>query len=244
MKILANHWQAIKMLIEEIPDFWVGGKDGMRQKYLSLMRAIRREGVESFLSWLTLSTDFFEAPASSNGHNNYAGGLVEHSLVTFYNLTSMIMSMKVHSLQTIPAEIDSLILTALCHDICKANFYKGSFKQQKRIGTDGKECLHEFTKKPIWDTVPYYSIDDQFPVGHGEKSVIILQKFIELSNSEIAAIRWHMGGFDDTARSYAGGLAVSNAMAKYPLVAFLHCADLIASLPDLEETRPVINNEP
>lgn len=207
------------------------------------MRVIRREGIEAFLSWLTLSTDFFEAPASSNEHNNYAGGLVEHSLITFYNLTSMIMSMKVHSLQTIPAEIDSLILTALCHDICKANFYKGSYKQKKRTDTEGKDVINVATGKVIWDTVPFITIEDQFPLGHGEKSVIILQKFINLTDEEIMAIRWHMGGFDDTARSYAGGLAVSNAMAKYPLVAFLHCADLIASLPDQEETRPVINNE-
>ena len=64
------------------------------------------------------------------------------------------------------------------------------------------------------------------PLGHGEKSVIILQQYITLTSDEIYAIRWHMGGFDDTAKSWAGGLALSSAMGKCPLLALLHMADL------------------
>jgi hypothetical protein len=37
-----------------------------------------------------------------------------------------------------------------------------------------------------------------------------------------------MAGFDDAAKSYAGGLSLTNAMNKYPLVAAIHIADLVA----------------
>ena len=43
---------------------------------------------------------------------------------------------------------------------------------------------------------------------------------------EMLAIRWHMGGFDDTARSYAGGQSLSGAMKRYSLVPALHMADM------------------
>ena len=38
---------------------------------------IHRPGAASLLNWL-LSTDFFEAPASTKYHGNYAGGLALH----------------------------------------------------------------------------------------------------------------------------------------------------------------------
>ena len=45
--------------------------------------------------------------------------------------------------------------------------------------------------------------------------------------AEAIAIRWHMGGFDDSVR--AGGYSVSNAFLKYPLAVKLHLADLEAT---------------
>ena len=38
------------------------------------------------------------------------------------------------------------------------------------------------------------------------------------------AIRWHMGGFDDSVRG--GSFAMSNAFLMYPLAVKLHLADL------------------
>jgi hypothetical protein len=222
------------MLLEDISDLWIGGRAGLFERYQALFQTINREGKNQFLEWLTKDTDFFTAPASANGHNNYEGGLVEHSLRVYYNLNALV-TLSLNQIVDVPSDLDSLILVALTHDICKANFYKGSFKQKKRVDGQGQEVLNDKTGKPVWDTVPYFTIEDQFPLGHGEKSVIILQRFMTLTDAEIMAIRWHMGGFDDTARSYAGGLAITKAMGKYPLVALLHCADLIASLPEKEE---------
>ena len=66
------------------------------------------------------------------------------------------------------------------------------------------------------------------PLGHGEKSALILQRYMLLTMEELMAIRWHMAGFDDAAKNYAGGLSLTNAMNKYPLIAAIHIADLAA----------------
>lgn len=45
--------------------------------------------------------------------------------------------------------------------------------------------------------VPYYAIEDQFPYGHGEKSVFLIERKMHLKIDEAMAIRWHMGEFGD-----------------------------------------------
>lgn len=186
-------------------------KENFRELLFSVNSPSRKCELENLYDFLE-KTDFFKAPASSNYHGNYEGGLVEHSLSVFQNLKML------HKLyeSEIPYYVsyDSMIVTALLHDVCKINFYKSGTKNVKNEETGQ------------WQKEKYYFIDDQIPLGHGEKSVIILQQHITLTSNEIYAIRWHMGGFDDTAKSWAGGLALSNAMEKCPLLALLHMADL------------------
>ena len=78
-----------------------------------------------------------------------------------------------------------------------------------------------------WEAQPYFSIDDQFPFGHGEKSVFLIERFLRLKPSEAVAIRWHMGGFDDAARG--GSFSISQAYEKYPLAVKLHLADVYST---------------
>lgn len=42
-----------------------------------------------------------------------------------------------------------------------------------------------------------YNDNLEYPLGHGEKSVIMLQKYINLKDREILAIRWHMSAFEE-----------------------------------------------
>ena len=78
-----------------------------------------------------------------------------------------------------------------------------------------------------WEKVPFYAIDDQFPYGHGEKSVYLIERFVRLKTEEAVAIRWHMGGFDDAVKG--GSYALTGAFEKYPLALKLHMADMYAS---------------
>ena len=58
-----------------------------KESYIAaFQKHIRRPGAVSLLNWL-LTTDFFEAPASTKYHGNFAGGLVLHSLHVFYRMS-------------------------------------------------------------------------------------------------------------------------------------------------------------
>ena len=72
------------------------------------------------------------------------------------------------------------------------------------------------------------------PVGHGERSVILIQqRGLTLTLEEITAIRWHMGGFDDAVRG--GSREMSEAFRRYPLALQLHIADMEATYLDEKE---------
>lgn len=99
------------------------------------------------------------------------------------------------------------------HDICKTNFYKKGTRNVKENGQ--------------WVTKEVYEIDEKFPCGHGEKSVIILQNFIHLSAEEIYAIRAHMGGFDTSVKG--GDYFIGKIFEKSKLALLLHVADMKAT---------------
>jgi hypothetical protein len=75
-----------------------------------------------------------------------------------------------------------------------------------------------------WIEVPFYEFKDEFPYGHGEKSVYLLSKFIKLTDEEAFAIRFHMGYSE-----YGNKAMIGDAFRKYPLAFALHVADSIAS---------------
>lgn len=167
---------------------------------------ITRRGADRLLEWL-ISSDFFTAPASTRFHAAYEGGLVEHSLNVYK------VFMKKHFVEG-EDDPESVAIATLLHDICKAGFYEVSYRNRKNeAGT--------------WEKVPYYTINDRFPYGHGEKSVFLIERFMRLKNEEAFAIRWHMGGFDDSAK--AGSFAISHAFEQYPLAVKVHLSDLEAT---------------
>ena len=175
------------------------------------------EGADRLLEWLQ-TTDFFTAPASTRYHCACPSGLVQHS-VNVYE----VMMEKHFDPETDSAE--SFALCALLHDVCKAQFYKISTRNVKN------------EKTGQWEKVPYYTIEDAFPYGHGEKSVFLIERFVRLKPAEATAIRWHMGGFDDAARG--GNFSISVAYDKYPIAVKLHLADLEATYLREKETSAV-----
>ena len=189
-----------------------------KQKFIEYYQAnIHREGADRLLEWLQ-TTDFFTAPASTRYHCACPSGLVQHS-VNVYE----VMMEKHFDPETDSAE--SFALCALLHDVCKAQFYKISTRNVKN------------EKTGQWEKVPYYTIEDAFPYGHGEKSVFLIERFVRLKPAEATAIRWHMGGFDDAARG--GNFSISVAYDKYPLAVKLHLADLEATYLREKETSAV-----
>ena len=122
--------------------------------------------------------------------------------------------------------IESFTIVSLLHDLCKVHFYKTSKRNVKNEVTG------------VWEQVSFYTVEDTFPYGHGEKSVFLIERFMKLKTNEAMAIRWHMGGFDETAKS--GGFSISLAFDKYPLSVKLHLSDLEATYLHEKHTSDVI----
>ena len=194
---------------------------GYKEEFLQIYKEnIQRQGANELLEWL-LQTDFFTAPASTKFHCACLGGLVQHS-VSVYNVL-----LEKHFNKDEDSK-ESFAICALLHDLCKAQFYKVSTRNVKNEDT-GK-----------WEKQPFYAVEDKFPFGHGEKSVFLIERFMRLKTYEAMAIRWHMGGVDDTAKS--GGFAISLAFEKYPLAVKLHLADLESTYLNEKNTSTIENN--
>ena len=72
-----------------------------------------------------------------------------------------------------------------------------------------------------------YGYTNNFPVGHGEKSIIQIMRFMYLTEEEVLAIRWHMGAFDNAVKG--GSYDMNYAFAQSRLAAMLHIADMMAT---------------
>lgn len=187
------------------------------QRYKSIFNEyIKREGAQKLLDWLS-RTDFFTAPASAKFHNAFEGGLVLHSLNVFDRLLREVEEEYGENFNE-KYSMETITVCALLHDICKVNFYKKEIRNVKENGE--------------WVPKTFYTVEDELPYGHGEKSVYIVSGFIKLTRSEAMAINWHMGGFDT--RVKGGDYSLSAAFYSYPLALLLHIADNKAAYLDEE----------
>lgn len=186
-----------------------GSIESNREKILLHFSSVVRPGIENLVGWINYS-DYFIAPSSTRFHLAIEGGLAEHSLNV---LNILFKRVEEYNLET---PIETIILSALCHDLCKCNFYTKEKRNKKENG--------------VWKEVEVWSVRDQFPMGHGEKSVSIMQDFIRLTEEEKLTIRWHMGSFDSGVHfNFPSGYPYKEAIGKYPLVTLLNSADAEAS---------------
>ncbi len=181
-----------------------------KERFLELCSKVKREGIEDLVKWLEAS-DFFYAPASTRFHGAYAGGLLEHSL----NVYDCLMK-RMQYWENDTYDEESIIISALFHDVAKINLYQKGTKNVKNQVT-GK-----------WETVETYQIEEKFPCGdHADKSIIILQNFIKLKPEEIMAIAAHMGGWTSAVKG--GSQFVGKIFDTCQLAVHLHLADMEAS---------------
>lgn len=179
----------------------------MEEQFIELLRSTKREGIEDLIDFLKKS-DFFKAPASTRFHGSYEKGLMEHSMKVYEILKHKVET----SFVSINIPQESLIIIALLHDICKTNFYKVDYRNAKNaLG--------------VWEKVPYYTVEDTIPYGHGEKSVMMITEYIKLTPEEKYAIRWHMG-YTEPKELYT---TIGEAYKKYPIALLMHEADLEAT---------------
>ena len=188
--------------------------NNFKEEFVNLYKEkITRPGSDKLLTYmLSDQSDFFTAPSSTRFHGSYEGGLVEHSLNVYHCLVDYLQRPRTKELYRMDYSEETVALVALLHDICKMNFYEVSMRNAKNEQTGQ------------WEKVPYYTINDKLPYGHGEKSVYIVSGFMRLTREEAFAIRYHMGfsGIEDRN-------AIGRAFEMFPLAFALSVADMEAS---------------
>lgn len=141
---------------------------------------------------------FFTAPASTKYHGAYEGGLFDHSHAVAYYLADLTNKLGLEWERP-----ESPYIIGMYHDLCKCDNYI----------TDPETGKYIYNPEMI---IP----------GHGDKSVIMLSKYMRLTDEEISCIRWHMGAYETDTKmwNYYG-----RAIETFPNVLYTHTADMIAS---------------
>jgi hypothetical protein len=185
---------------------------------------INREGSKELLEYLRKS-DMYSAPGSTRFHLSVPGGLLQHSLnvldalrATLQNnndgtYTYLICGKDLKSNKFTITE-ENLIIIALLHDICKTRYYKIENRWKK-------------DENNKWISYESYTTEDESPLGHGEKSCLMIQQFMKLEAVELYSIRWHMGFSDAMNPQMINTL--SSAIDKFPIIWAMHNADMMAS---------------
>ena len=189
-----------------------------QQEFEALLRSTGREGIEYVIEDLE-KDGFFEAPASSGHHLNIQGGLCQHSLNVCKAGLMIWEGLKTLDPSGVNnAKRESVIIATLLHDVCKTDIYKRTVKKRKN-------------KLGQWEDSEGYRVSyKDFPMGHGEKSVIMLLcSGLELHDDEMLAIRWHMGAWGINMNSYEDQRNYDTARQKYPLCCIIQSADSLAA---------------
>lgn len=140
-----------------------------------------------FIDWLK-ENGFFTAPASIHHHGAYSGALFDHSLTVTQTLLSFTEKLGLSWMKE-----RSPYIVGMFHDLCKLDNYTQ-------------------TDNEAWE----YNNATLLP-GHGEKSVMMLQQHIQLTDEEMYCIRWHMGAFDEKRIG-----TVTEGLALYFRMCFIH----------------------
>lgn len=191
----------------------------IKEEFSRILGATNRPGIDKVLNKLE-ELGFFEAPASTKFHLSCKGGLAEHSK----NVYDAALMLREEAIKAKPEleellPLDSVAISSLLHDVCKSDIYKESILSRKN--DDG-----------YWEKYVGYQADyaSSLPLGHGEKSVIMLLSWgLELTPEEMLAIRWHMTAWDLPLQSFEHKESLNAAKAQSPLVSLIQLADGFAT---------------
>ena len=192
--------------------------ENLTEQFKAKLLSTKRDGMENVIKHLD-RLGFFTAPASTKFHLNVKGGLMQHSwnvCNTALMLREQMIQMKPELAEKLPVE--SVIIASLLHDVCKSNIYKDAILNRKN-------------DQGIWEKIPGYEVDySSLPLGHGEKSVIMLLTLgLKLTKDEMLAIRWHMTAWELAFQSPEQKSNLQKAREIAPLCAIIQAADGLSS---------------
>lgn len=196
-----------------------------KAEFIEILRELTIDGadVDGLIAYLEAS-DFFTAPASTQYHNAVAGGLCDHSLHVYKILCNLVADYDKASM----IDDNSLIVAGLLHELASINYYELTTKNKKVYHEAGTK--HDNMGNYSWFSEEGYRIKDpenrMLAGTHAFNTMMIISKFIPLSDEEAIAIINQTGGADEPKQSIYDLPAIYNA---HTLAALLHCADFLAA---------------
>ena len=178
--------------------------------YKGLLLTDKRDGMKDLLEYME-DCKFFDAPCSGGNHLCEPGGLVKHSLNVYHIAKELTMALYGDN---IPDGFAMSVGTcALLHDVGKCGDY-GKQLYVPNILKSGEQSKAK----------PYERNKQLTNVPHAFRSVIIAERFIDLTEEEEWAIMYHDGLYDRE----TGGMAIVPGH-ETPLWMIIHWSDMWAS---------------
>ena len=148
-----SYWTAFSRTKEEHEIKAIDRIVRQREQIISLLEKVRLCDTSKLLEYLD-DSGFYYRPSSIKGHHNFPGGLAEHSLGVYNimkewntlvpneRLTSWLYRRFIKG-RPIACDIlnekmgdDEMLITALCHDLCKARHYYFEGRRIKSHNSD------------------------------------------------------------------------------------------------------------
>lgn len=135
-----------------------------------LLQSTCRKGIEGIFEFLD-KTHFFTIKSSENRHHNWRGGLAQHSLGVYMQMSAMNRNLPE------PYPEDTIILVSILHDLCKAYNRRPSYS-----GISLVPDVYSHLNRPSVSS------------NHGSLSAALTryQCGLELTDEEYNAIKGHM----------------------------------------------------
>lgn len=164
---------------------------------------------DSFMNWL-VNMGFFIKPASISFHGQQSGDLFRHSFAVADVLIDMTEKFDVEWERP-----QSPFIVGMFHDVCKMDDY---------MDENASDIVMMGTGSPVSKNPKWVKNPAKLLKGHGDKSVMMLSQWINLTEEEMLCIRYHMGAYQtDEWQEW------DRAIRKYETVLWTHTADMYAS---------------
>lgn len=165
-----------------------------KEVIIESLKKTGRPGIDDLIGYME-EIGFFTAPASGGNHCNNEGGLAEHTMNVMF--TAEKISVALYGGKNLTDEIrNSLVIVSILHDFGKCGDY-GKQMYVPNMVQDGRPTKADPVQKyKQSDRKPWKRNPDLLPLDHATRSIKLATLFIDLTEDEEFAIRYHDGLYE------------------------------------------------
>lgn len=205
----------------------------VKVEIIETLKKTGREGIEGLISYME-DAGFFTAPASGGNHANGEGGLAEHSLNVCHIAEKLSVSL-IGGVNITDEIRNSIVIASLLHDLGKCGDY-GKQMYVPNMIKDGRPTQKEPEQKyKQSEAKPWKRNPGLLPLDHATRSIKLATLFIDLTEEEEFAIRYHDGLYETANYAVKGH--------ETQLYMILHWADMWSSRVLEGDTGGGVNDE-